>query len=212
MPVRPDGKPDLTGIWQPTGAKYLVNLAADYKPNELGMLPWAEALTRDRSSGVHSAEESDANCLPPGVPKISATPNPFKIIQEPNLIVILYETFGIFRQVFLDGRELQRDPNPTWSGYSTGKWEGDTLVVNTVGFNGKTWLDKIGHPVTETLRVTERFRRPDFGHLEIKVTIDDPKTFSKPWTVTEGMELLTDTELMETVCDNEKDIQHMRGK
>jgi len=211
-PLKPDGKPDLAGIWQPVGVKYLNNLAADYNPGELGILPWAEALTKERSSGVHSAEESDANCLPPGVPKINATPNPLKIIQQPNLIVILYEAFGIFRQVFMDGRELQRDPNPTWSGYSTGKWEGDTLVVNTTGFNGKTWLDKIGHPVTEALRVTERFRRRDFGHLQITVMIDDPKAFSKPWTVNEALELLPDTELIETVCENEKDVKHMPGK
>ena len=211
-PLKPDRKPDLTGIWQPVGTKYLVNIAADFKPGELPIQPWAEAITKERSTPTGSAQESDANCLPPGVPKISATPNPFKIIQEPGLVVILYESFGLYRQVFMDGRELQRDPNPAWLGYSTGKWEGDTLVVDTTGFNGKTWLDKIGHPVTDALHVTERFRRRDFGHLEIQTTIDDPKAFTKPWTVTEAMELLTDTELIESVCENEKDVKHMPGK
>jgi hypothetical protein len=211
-PLKQDRKPDLTGIWQPVGTKYLVNIAADFKPGELPIQPWAEAITKERSTWVHSGEESDAKCLPPGVPKISATPNPFKIIQEPGLVVILYESFGLYRQIFMDGRELQRDPNPTWLGYSTGKWEGDTLVVDTTGFNDKTWLDKIGHPVTEALHVTERFRRRDFGHLEIQTTIDDPKAFTKPWTVTEAAELLTNTELIESVCENEQDVKHMPGK
>jgi len=211
-PQRPDRKPDLTGIWQPSGTKYLNNLAADFKPGELPIQPWAEAITKERSTGAHSAEESDAKCLPPGVPKVSATPNPFKIIQEPNLVVILYEAFGLYRQIFMDGRELQRDPNPSWLGYSVGRWEGDALVVDTTGFNGKTWLDKIGHPVTESLHVTERFRRRDYGHMEIQTTIDDPKAFTKSWTVTEAMQLVPETELMETVCENEKDVAHMPGK
>src|SRR5215472_7436907 len=159
-PRRADGKPDLTGIWLAPGAKYLTNLAADYKPGELPMQPWAEALTNERKTGAHAAEESQANCLPPGLPRINNTPNPFKIYQEPNAVVILYEAFNVYRQIFLDGRQPVGDANPTWLGYSTGKWDGDTLVVDTTGFNGKTWLDQMGHPTTEAL-VTERFRRRD---------------------------------------------------
>jgi hypothetical protein len=211
-PRRADGVPDLTGIWNPLNTKYLNNLAADFKPGELPILPWAEALVRQRSDYSHGAEESDARCLPPGIPKIDAAPNPIKIIQEPKLIVLLYETFDLHRQFFMDGREPRKDANPTWLGYSTARWDGDTLVVDTVGLNNKAWLDKVGHPITESMHVTERFRRPDFGHLESVVTIDDPAAYSKPWSVTEHFELLPNTELFEDICENEKDIRHMPGE
>jgi hypothetical protein len=209
-PRKPDGKPDLSGIWGTESPKYLADIAADFKPGELPIQPWAQALTNERKTGVHASEESNANCQPQGVPRINATPNPFKIIQDPDLVVILYEAFGQFRQIFIDGRELPKDPNPTWLGYSVGKWEGDTLVVRSTGFNGKTWLDQMGHPTTDALQVTERFRRRDFGHLDIEATIDDPKAYTKPWTVTEPMALLPDTELLEFVCnENEKDLRHL---
>jgi hypothetical protein len=212
-PRRADGKPDLTGIWGTENSKYLANIAADFKPGDLPIQPWAEALTRERMTGIHASEESNANCLPQGVPRIDATPNPFKIVQEPDLIVILYEAFGQFRQIYLDGRALPKDPNPTWLGYSVGRWERDTLVVETAGFNGKTWLDQAGHPATDALHVTERYRRRDFGHLDIQVTIDDPHAYTKPWTVTEPMQLLPDTDLIEFVCnENEKDLKHLGKK
>ena len=212
-PRKADGKPDLTGIWGTESPKYLANIAADFKPGELPIQPWAETLTRERMTGIHAAEESNANCLPQGVPRIDATPNPFKIVQEPDLVVILYEAFGQFRQVYLDGRALPKDANPTWLGYSVGHWDLDTLVVETTGFNGKTWLDQAGHPTTDALRVTERFHRRDFGHLDIQVTIDDPKTYTKAWTVTEPMQLLPDTDLIEFVCnENEKDLKHLGKK
>ena len=212
-PRRPDGKPDLTGIWGTVSPKYLANLAADFKPGDFPIQAWAEALTKERMTGIHAGEESNANCLPQGVPRIDATPNPFKILQEPDLVVILYEAFGQFRQVYLDGRALPRDPNPTWLGYSVGRWDGDTLVVETTGFNGKTWLDQAGHPTTDALRVTERYHRRDFGHLAIQVTIDDPKAYTKPWTVTEPMQLFADTDLIEFVCnENEKDLKHLGKK
>jgi hypothetical protein len=209
-PHKPDHKPDLSGIWQAPGPKYLRDLAADLKPGEVPMQPWAETLTNERKSLIHAVEESDANCLPQGVPKINATPVPFKIIQDPGVVVVLYEAFDQFRQFFMDGRKPPRDPNPTWLGYSTAKWEGDVLVVDTTGFNGKTWLDQLGHPATDALHVTERFRRSDYGHLEIKVTIDDPKAYTRPWMVTEVMELIPDTELLEFVCnENNRDIPHL---
>jgi hypothetical protein len=210
-PRKADGKPDLSGIWRaPLPPKYLLNLAADLKPGDAPMQPWAEAITKERMTGAHAAEESDANCLPQGVPKINVTPLPFKIVQNPDEAIILYEAFGQYRQVFMDGRELPKDPNPTWLGYSVGKWDGDALVVDTSGFNGKAWLDQVGHPATEALHVTERFRRPDFGHLNIEVTINDPKAYTKPWTVTEGFELLADTDLLEFVCnENNLDLPHL---
>jgi hypothetical protein len=216
-PRLPDGTPDLRGIWNPQNTKYLNNLAADYKPGELPILPAAEALVKMRSDYSHGAEESDAHCLPPGVPKIDTAPNPFKILQEPKLIVILYETFGLRRQFFMDGRELRKDANPTWLGYSTAKWargadgnkESDTLVVDTTGFNGKSWLDKVGHPTSESTHITERFRRVDFGHLESLVTIEDPTAYSKPWNVTLHFEYYPNTEIIEDVCENEADVKHM---
>ena len=212
-PRKADGKPDLAGIWGTASAKYLVNIAADFKPGELPIQPWAEALTKERMTGIHAAEESNANCEPPGVPRIDNTPNPFKIVQEPDTIVILYEAFGQFRQVFLDGRKLPADANPTWLGYSVGRWDGDTLVVESTGFNGKTWLDQTGHPTTDALHMTERWRRRDFGHMDLQFTIDDPKAYTKPWSVTEPMVLLPDTDLIEYVCnENEKDLRHLRGK
>jgi hypothetical protein len=212
-PKASNGKPDLSGIWGTPSPKYLADITADMKPGELPIQPWAEALTKVRMTGAQASEESNANCLPQGVPRINATPNPFKILQYPDLVVILYEAFNQWRQIFVDGRDLPRDPNPSWLGYSAGKWEGDALVVDTIGFNGKTWLDQAGHPTTEALHVTERFRRRDLGHLEIRVTIDDPKAYTKPWTVTEVMQLVADTELLEFVCnENEKDLVHLRKK
>ena len=209
-PKLPDGKPDLTGIWNPN-PKYLRNLASDLKPEDVPMQPWAKAVHDDRATGARAKEEPDANCLPQGVPKIDAAPVPWKIIQTPSEIVILYEAFTQFRQIFLDGRKLPEDPNPTWLGYSIGHWEGDTLVVESNGFNGKAWLDQEGHPATEALRVTERYRRKDFGHMEITITIDDPKAYTKPWTVVETPQLMLDTELLEFVCnENEQDIKHIK--
>jgi hypothetical protein len=125
-------------------------------------------------------------------------------------VIILYEALTTYRQIFTEGRSLPQDPNPTWMGYSVGRWDGDTLVVRTSGFNDKTWIDIAGHPSTEALLVIERFRRRDFGHMDMEITIDDPKAYTKPWTVTIAAVLKPDTELLEFVCnENEKDLQHM---
>jgi hypothetical protein len=173
------------------------------------MMPWAEAIFNERKAGLHAAEEPDAHCLPQGVPKIDAAPVPWKIVQLPGEVVILYEAFTQYRQIFMDGRPLPKDPNPNWLGYSVGRYEGDTLVVESGGFNGKAWLDQAGHPATEALHVTERFRRKDFGHLQIQITIDDAKAYTKPWTVTEEPTLLVDSELLEFICnENEQDVKH----
>jgi hypothetical protein len=195
-PRTKDGKPDLSGLWEPNGTKYSKNIAADLKPGEVPFQPEAEALFKANSKN----ESSSANCLPPGVPRIDATPTPFKIVQTPEEVTILYGTLDIYRQIFTDGRGLPKDPDPNWLGYSSGKWEGDTLVVESAGFNGKIWLDDLGHPTSEALHVTERFRRRDFGHMELQITIDDPKSYTKPWTVTEDPHLVPDAELRESAC------------
>ncbi len=154
-----------------------------------------------------------SRCLPPGVPNITFAPHPFKIIQMPGLVVILHEALMTFRQIFTDGRALPEEAEPTWMGYSVGTWEGNQLVVRTTGFNDKTWLDITGHPATEALKVTERFSRRDLGHLDLEITIDDPKAYTRPWTVNVGATLLPDSDLIEFVCnENEKDQPHLVGK
>jgi hypothetical protein len=208
-PRRADGRPDLTGIWVPDPPK-VRNLSGDLKPGELSMQPWAQKLFDQRETGELSAQDPPANCQPQGVPRVNSAPAPFKIFLEPNVVVILYEAFGQFRQIFLDGRPLVKDPNPQWNGYSLGKWDGDTLVVESSGFSGKAWLDQLGHPSTESLHVTERFRRRDLGHMDITATIDDPGAYTKPWTVPLKMQLAADTELLEFVCID-RDAPHLLG-
>jgi hypothetical protein len=209
-PRQNDGRPDLSGIWE-TESGYNQNLAKDLK--EVPYQPWAKALAAERATGSKEAEDPTANCLPQGVPRIGAVPPPWRIIQTPNYIAVLYEAFNFWRQIFVDGRELGEDFSPTWLGYSMGKWDGDTLVVDTKGFNGRIWLDQPGKPTTDALHVIERFRRKDFGHLEIQITIDDPKAYTKPWTVTENAHLLTDTDLLEFICnENNVDVGHLKSK
>jgi hypothetical protein len=212
-PRTADGKPDLSGIWQqPNGVKYTINLAADLKPGDVSFQPQAAELYNQRQSTL-SKDDPVGYCKLPGVPEMSAVPYPYKIIQNPGLVIILFEAFATFRQIFSDGRSLPVDPNPSWMGYSVGKWEGDTLVVETAGFNDNTWLDTGGHPHSDALHVTERYHRRDFGHIDLQITINDPKTYTKPWTVSYPIQLLPDTELLEYVCnENNKDIQHLVGK
>jgi hypothetical protein len=218
-PRTPDGKPDLSGVWvvsQPfvDGVpKYIRNLAADLTPDDgPAMRPWAAETVKQRLADF-GKDFPVSRCLPPGVPLIHAIPVPFKIIQTPRAIVILYEAWTIYRQIFTDGRPLPKNPNPTWMGYSVGSWNGDTLVVDTVGLNDRSWLDLTGHPHTEALHVVERLRRNDLGHMEMQITIDDPETYMKPWTATEGVRLYPDAELLEFVCnENERDLPHLVGK
>jgi hypothetical protein len=204
-----DGHPDLSGIWEHTGNSHVQNIAADLKPGEISYQPWAKALIDARADGSHARDDPPGNCLPQGVPRINAAPSPWKIVQTPELVAVLYETFNFWRQIFLDGRELGEDFTPTWFGFSTGKWQGDTLVVDTRGFNGKAWIDQSGRPTTEALHVTERFNRKDFGHMEVQITVDDPKAYTKPWTVTEKFNLVTNSDLLEFICENNRDLQHM---
>jgi hypothetical protein len=206
-----DGRPDFTGIWSAPGfsTKYLDNLAADGV--EVPMQPWAAALYKERLENF-GKDRPSGRCLPHSVTDFDAHHMPKKLIQTPDVLVMLFESYHTFRQIFTDGRPLPKDPDPAWFGYSVGRWEKDTLVVETAGINEKTWLDDGGHPHTGALHVTERFRRPDFGHMEVQLTIDDPKAYTKPWTVKIPWVLVPDTELFDWVCENEKDFEHLVGK
>lgn len=213
-PRLPDRKPDLSGVWRPdnTFDGKPANFAADLKV-DVPLQPWAKALYDERRSGLHGNEDPSARCLPQGVPRVNAAPGQWKLVQTSDFIVIIYEAFNIlWRQIFLDGRAMADDAPPTWLGYSTGKWDGDTLVVDTKGFNGKVWLDLAGKPSTDALHVIERFHRTDFGHMDIDITIDDAKAYTKPWTVAEHVRLLPDMELMEAICnENNRDLEHLTG-
>ena len=203
-PRLPDGKPDLSGIWNPpTG--YLRNLAKDLK-EDVPFQPWAKALRRTRGWKI-LREEPDANCLPQGVPKVLLAPAPWQIVQTPKVVFFIHEAFNLWWQAFMDGRQFVPHPDvaPTWHGYSTAKWDGDTLIVESGGFNGRVWLDQLGKPSTEALHVTTKFRRKDFGHMDIGITIDDAKAYTKPWGTTVEVTLLPNTQLMEFIClENEK--------
>ncbi|PYR34034.1 MAG: hypothetical protein DMF90_18715 [Acidobacteria bacterium] len=206
-PRTPDGKPDLTGLWQRMST-YWRNIAVDLEPGEVQ--PWADALVQRRLEDLGIDHPSHL-CLPWG-PNYSTSQRRAKIVQTPGLIIILDEDLT-YRQVFLDGRELEAKPNPSWMGYSVGRWEGDTLVVESFGFKDRTWLDQRGHPHTEGLRTTERYRRRDFGHLDIQVTLDDPAAYARPWTVALRAELRADTELFEEVCnESPSQREHWIGK
>jgi len=207
-PRAADGKPDLTGVWRGAGPIYRFNIAQDLKDEDVQ--PWAQALFLRRARD--SRKDSPlAKCLPVSVPFHNFF-NLTRIVQTPTLMVILYESPNSpHRMVFTDGRDLPKDPNPTWLGYSVGRWEGDTLVVTTAGFNDQGWLDSAGHPQTESLRLTERLHRRDFGHLDFEMTIDDPKVFIRPFTMKATRLLAPDTDLLEDVCENEIDARHMSG-
>ena len=208
-PKMPDGKPDLSGIWASADNKYLQNLAAD--GIEVPFQPWAEKLYKERSENLGKGRPSE-RCLTHGVTDFDALGINWKIIQTPGMIAVLYEAYNHYRQIFLDGRPLPKPTQPAYLGYSVGRWEGETLVVETTGFNDVGWLDDGGHPQTEALHVTERFRRRDFGHMDLQLTIDDPKAYTKPWGPTLRLNFQPDDELMESICENEKDVPHMVGK
>ena len=225
MPRTPDGKPDLTGVWENVPGQRIgeqnvpplsrtsqfwnigVGLAGD-----LPLRPWAAEL-RARRVADNSKDNPDAHCLPLGLTQLHNHPQPRKIIQTPSLIVILYEANGGVRQIFMDGRRLpDNDAQPWWYGYSIGKWDGDTLVVETNGFRDEGWLDVNGAPLTDAAKMTERYRRVDYGHLDIEVTVDDPKAYTRAWTAkTIRQRLMPDDELIEFVCsENEKSSQHYK--
>jgi len=228
-----DGKPDLSGVWQvePTPAdemkrlfgdlsgdsalgdtsadfpKYLINLLLDFKPEDTPLRPEFADLVRQRAK----QESPLTHCLPIGIPADDLLPGPFKIIQTPGLILVRNEYENSFRQIYMDGRQAPANPEPLWLGYSVGKWDADTLVVDTVGFNDKSWLDGMGHPHSEALHLVERFHRRDFGHMNVQVTIDDPKVYTKPFSVNFMELLIPDTDITEYFCnENEKDQPHIK--
>jgi hypothetical protein len=207
VPRTSDGKPDLSGVWG-TDRPFVVDITGALAKGEtLPILPAAAKAMKEHLS----KDDPEANCLPTGVPRLS--PYPMKYVQLPNLFIILFEgNIHSFRQIFLDRKEHPADPNPSWYGDSIGHWEGDTLVVDTVGFNALSWFDFAGHPHTEKLHTIERFRRTDLGHVEYVVTIDDPGAYSKPFNLTGHFPLQTNGELMEYICNEDnRDVQHLKG-
>ncbi len=205
-PRTADGKPDFSGLWEKNADKFYNNIAADLKPGEVQ--PWAEELYRQRKKDF-GKDSMETKCLPFG-PAYTTTPyRDHTIVQTPAVIVILNGDLT-YRRIFMDGRQLEKDPNPTWMGYSVGHWDDDTLVVESNGFNESTWLDADGHPHTEALRMTERYRRPDLGHIDLQITLDDPKAYTKAWTVAVKMDLMADTEMLEWFLrKREKDSAHI---
>jgi hypothetical protein len=200
VPRTPDGRPDLSGMWLKNEDPY---------PEPAAALPWAAALAKERVENKLK-DAPHVRCLP-GSPPVPAAAPPFmvKFVQTPTLLVMLFEDAPGFRQVFLDGRPHPADPDPTWLGHAVGRWEGDTLVVDTVGYNDRSWIGV--YPHTERMHLTERYRRSDLGHLDVNVTIEDPGTFSKPWRTNATWELAPKEELIEYVCENNKP-EHMVGK
>jgi hypothetical protein len=225
-----DGKPDLSGIWQVestprdqmerlfgggaapqalgddpgTFNKHMLDILSDVPQRESLLRADAEALFKKRRASFRT-DRPMTNCLPAGVPAVALLPRPFRIVHTPKFIAMLHEGDGTSRQIHLDGRTHPKDPTPAWLGYSVGKWEGDTLSVETQGFNDKTWLDVLGHGHSEALRVQERFHRRDVGHLDVAVTLDDPRTFTRPFTIRFTEQLVPDSDILEYFCvENQK--------
>ena len=211
VPRAADGKPDLTGIWQSVRSAF--NVAAGLKRGEEVPFNAAGKALFDERRANNSKDEPSARCLPSSIPMRNQLATPIKFIQIPGVTVELYESRTTFRQIFTDGRPLPKVDWPAWGGYSVGHWEGDTFVIETTGFNGKTWLDQTGHPATDAMRLTERYTRKDFGHMDMETTIEDPKVYTKPWTIYAQYQLKVDTELLEFICEeNEKDSDLLIGK
>jgi hypothetical protein len=216
-----DGKPDLAGIWAVECNVYgkdpcftrsiFFDLAKDLKPEDVEMTPWAAGIAAQRQSRNH-VDDPYGYCMPPGFPRIDYAGGTFKILPGPGETAFLYETLVglMFRQIFTDGRPLPETREPSWLGYSVGQWDGDAFVVDTVGLKDGGWIDTAkGHPNSDALHVTERFRRADLGHMELAITIDDPKAYLKPWTAKTTLLLQPDTELLEAFCDShEKTMEH----
>jgi hypothetical protein len=202
-PRTPEGKVDFSGVWDPGSTFFNIG--------QVPLQPWAQALYQERRSNL-SKDDPEAKCLPAGVPRIS--PFPQKFVQTPTLVVILDEgNVHSYRQLFLDGRGHPTDMDPLWMGDSIAKWDGDTLVVDTIGFNEKTWLSGQGVPHTDRLHVVERYTRPDFGHLEVEITLEDPGAFTRTHTFKRGFILLTNWEIHEYVCNEFNiDKDHLVGK
>jgi hypothetical protein len=233
-PRTADGRPNLSGLWRTDSAppemldrlipdatngageeplsQYFINILSDFKPEDSPIRPAAAVLFQERAK-TFSNESPLSHCLPEGMPLVEMSPAPFKIVQMPGLTLMLYERDTTYRQVYTDGRKLPDDPQPSWLGYSVGKWEGDTLVVDTIGFNDRGWLDARGHTHSEALHLTERFHRLDVGNMELQLTIDDARMYTRPFTIKLKQRLVPDSDLLESFCaENEKDAHHLAGK
>ena len=196
-PRTPDGKPDLSGLWRVEPNPYRFALTQKLE-DEAIFRPAAQAVFQRRVVDFRR-DDPVTNCLPGGPSDMLSTT--YRIMQSPAVVALLYENgTGRYRQIYMDGRTLPVNPNPTWLGYSVGRWEGDTLVVESAGFNDRTWLDRAGHPHSEKLRVTERFRRVDFGHVEYQITFDDPETLTRPLSLSLPVNYQADTDMLENVC------------
>jgi hypothetical protein len=225
-PRTPDGKPDFSGIWtsdevdprrpnvapnphDATTSRRMINLGVDL-PGGLPYQPWLAALVKERWS-KNAKDDPHVKCLPDNFIRAYGMPHLLKFVRTPGLLMVLNEWNAGYRQVFTDGRPLPSDPTPSWMGYSSAKWSGDTLVVDTIGLRDDSWIDWQGSVVGETAKVKEEIRRPDFGHLEIQLTVDDPKAYTKPFTVTIKERLIVEAELIDEIClENERSLQHMK--
>jgi len=225
FPRTADGKPDLSGLWmmqpnreptpnfpgcEPTAEEF-TDIGFTLKEG-LPYQPWAGDLVKARRAELR-LHDPLSHCLPIGPVRMHTWSTPRKVIQTPGLLIILNELNASYRQIFTDGRPLPADQNPSWNGYSSGKWEGDTLVVQTSGFRDGLWLDSTGNPMTDAAKMTERFRRVNFGRMEIEITLNDPKAYTKPWTIKLNHTIKLDTDLLEYICaENEKDTSHLLVK
>jgi hypothetical protein len=219
------GKPDLSGLWAPVRQRPLdeslagqLNATGSFwdfgsvVPGGLPYLPWA-AEVRNKRFTDHSKDNPDVNCSPLGILQMNTHPFPRRFIQAPGYLAILHERDMEYRQIFTDGRHLPEDPQPSWNGYSAGKWVGEVLVVETIGFRDGLWADYDGSPLTSAAKITERFHRINYGSMEIQMTVDDPKAYTKPWTAKLNLTLQLDSDLLEYVClEGEKDAVHLVGK
>jgi hypothetical protein len=221
-----DGKPDFSGIWtsdevdprrpnvppnprDATTSRRMINLGVEL-PGGLPYQPWLAALVKERKAN-HALDDPHVRCFPDNFLRAYGTPHLLKFVHAPSLMLVLDEWNAGYRQIFTDGRPLPEDPTPSWQGYSSAKWSGDTLVVDTIGLRDDIWIDWDGSVLTESAKVREQFRRPDFGHLEVVVTVDDPKAYTKPWTVTIKERLIVDAELIDEIClENEQSLKHMK--
>jgi hypothetical protein len=241
IPRLANGKPDLSGVWMaaestcgrvtsPTSVARLLelvpvslkcparrptiprtgfNIGVDM-PGGLPYQPWLAALVQERIAN-QAKDDPHIRCLPDLFLRAYGLPHYLKFVQTPSLLVMLNEMNGVYRQVFTDGRPLPEDPDPSWQGYSSATWSGDTLVIDTIGFRDGLWIDWDGSVITDAAKLREQIRRPDFGHLEIEVTVDDPKAYTKPWTVSLRQQFGADAELIDEIClENEKDSQRLK--
>jgi hypothetical protein len=229
-PRMADGKPDFSGIWttaEPNreaggeinvasdgndiaASRQMANIGVDL-PGGLPYQPWLVPLVKERTANL-AIDDPHIRCFPDNFLRAYGLPHLLKFVHKPELLIVLNEMNAGYRQVFTDGRPLPRDPNPAWQGYSSAKWSGDTLVIDTIGLRDDTWIDWNGSVLTEAAKVREEMRRPDFGHLLITVTVDDPKAYTKPWTVTLKERIVVDAELIDEIClENEQDYRQLKG-